>query len=161
MGVQDGGGGDEAADQQYEMLISKLVHLSELHRSGPAEFGVLETLLVYVRTRERDDCLRFYCYLLARIRHCLLGAAAVFECRGCISVSVCSVSVSVAVSVAGSVSVSVADCVSVSVSVADSVSVSLCLCVCLSVCTCVFLSQCPSVSPSVSPCINCCSGFRV
>ncbi|OEH75347.1 kringle domain-containing protein [Cyclospora cayetanensis] len=38
---------EEAGDQQYDMLVSKLVHLSELKRSGPAEFAALEALLVH------------------------------------------------------------------------------------------------------------------
>ncbi|KAL8432334.1 hypothetical protein ACSSS7_004701 [Eimeria intestinalis] len=38
----------ESLDQQYEMLVSKLLHLSDLKRSGPAEFAALEALLVHV-----------------------------------------------------------------------------------------------------------------
>ncbi|KAL8275638.1 hypothetical protein Esti_000589 [Eimeria stiedai] len=46
--VEDEGNCTESLDQQYEMLISKLLHLSDLKRSGPAEFAALEALLVHV-----------------------------------------------------------------------------------------------------------------
>ncbi|KAL8430921.1 hypothetical protein Efla_007369 [Eimeria flavescens] len=46
--VEEDVGGMESVNQQYEMLISKLLHLSDLKRSGPPEFAALEALLVHV-----------------------------------------------------------------------------------------------------------------